>query len=78
MDAMEKDALTRPRHDRHGGGHRRRQDVAGLKNVVAWVSDPSPAENPSAPQVPNVPCFDLHTCNVGDALDLLRDVPTEI
>jgi site-specific DNA-methyltransferase (adenine-specific) len=64
-------------HDRYGGGHRRREDVAGLKNVVAWESDPSLAENPSVPEVPKVPRFDLDARNVGDALALLRDVPTE-
>jgi site-specific DNA-methyltransferase (adenine-specific) len=64
-------------HDRHGDGHRRREDVAGLKNVVAWENDPSVAENPSVPQVPKVPRFDLDARNVGDALALLRAVPTE-
>jgi hypothetical protein len=63
--------------DWHGGGRRRREDVAGLKNVVAWATDPSIAENPCVPQVIEVPRFDLDARNVGDALALLRAVPTE-
>jgi hypothetical protein len=50
---------------------RRREDIAGLKNVVAWESDPS------VRQVPKVPHFDLDAANVGDALDLLRTIPIE-
>jgi site-specific DNA-methyltransferase (adenine-specific) len=61
-------------HDQHGDGHRRCEDVAGL-NVVAWESDPSIAENP-VPEVPKVPRFELDVRNVGDALALLRTVPT--
>jgi hypothetical protein len=78
---MEREALTitrsgrsRPGHDRHGGGLRQREDVAGPKNAVAWQSDPSTAENPSVLKVPR---FDLDARNCGDALDLLRAVPTE-
>jgi site-specific DNA-methyltransferase (adenine-specific) len=56
---------------------RRREDVAGLKNVVAWESDPTLAEKSFVPQVLKVPHFDLDAANVGDALDLLRAVPTE-
>jgi site-specific DNA-methyltransferase (adenine-specific) len=63
--------------DWHGGGRRRREDVAGLKNVVAWETDPSIAGNPCVPQVLEVPRFDLDARNVGDALALLRAVPTE-
>ena len=62
--------------DRHGDGHRRREDVAGLKDVVAWESEPSIAENRSVPEVPKVPRFDLDARNVGDAWALLRTVPT--
>jgi hypothetical protein len=47
------------------------------KNVVVWESDPSLVEKPSVPQMPKVPCFELDRRNVGDALDLLRAVPTE-
>jgi site-specific DNA-methyltransferase (adenine-specific) len=82
---MERETLTikefarsgrsRPGHDRHGGGHRQREDVAGPKNAAAWQSDPSTAENPSVLKVPR---FDLDARNCGDALDLLRAVSTEI
>jgi site-specific DNA-methyltransferase (adenine-specific) len=62
------DALT---NRRQACAPRLREDVAGLKNVVALESDPS------ARHVPKVPRFDLDAANVGDALDLLRAVPTE-
>ena len=43
---------------------------------TSGVGDPCVAANSSVPQVPKLPSFDLDVRNVGDALALLRTVPT--
>jgi site-specific DNA-methyltransferase (adenine-specific) len=64
--------------ERNGVGRRRREDVAGLLDeVFALGNSPSIAEKPSPTQTLKSPRFRLDAANVGDALTLLRAIPSE-